>query len=288
MIDIEIGSNLLQLGSFILSWHGFFSFIAVASAVYLVGRWAPLKGIDPDVIYSIAIWAIIGGVIGARAVHVIDNWTVFYADNPGQIIAVWSGGIGIWGGVIGGFAGGAIAAKIMKQSVGVIADLTAPALIFAQSIGRLGDVVNGEHCANAWDHALAWVWTNPLSDARICANGIGDSVQPVIGYEIVWNFAALFIIWKLRNKLRPAGMLWAVYLVLYSIGRFGISFFREDRVWALGLTEAHFIALVMLAIAIPILIIWARPSREVAIVDGAPMPPSRGRGTRAERRRRRR
>ena len=56
MVEIDIGSNLITFGSFILSWHGFFSFIAVATAVYLVGRWAPLVGVDPDAIYSIAIW----------------------------------------------------------------------------------------------------------------------------------------------------------------------------------------------------------------------------------------
>ena len=60
MIDIVIGPNLVSLGTFLLSWHGFFSFVAVASAVFLVGRWAPMKGIDPDDIYSIAIWGIIG------------------------------------------------------------------------------------------------------------------------------------------------------------------------------------------------------------------------------------
>ena len=98
MIDIVIGPNLVSLGTFLLSWHGFFSFVAVASAVFLVGRWAPMKGIDPDDIYSIAIWGIIGGILGARFVHVIDNWG-FYSGNPGQIIAIWSGGIGLWGGL---------------------------------------------------------------------------------------------------------------------------------------------------------------------------------------------
>ena len=55
MIDIGIGPNLVSFGNFLVSWHGFFSFVAVATAVFLVGRWAPLKGIDPDAVYSIAI-----------------------------------------------------------------------------------------------------------------------------------------------------------------------------------------------------------------------------------------
>ena len=60
--------------NWVMSWHGFFSFVAVATAVLLVGRWAPLYNLDPDDVLSVAVWAIIGGVLGARVVHVIDNW----------------------------------------------------------------------------------------------------------------------------------------------------------------------------------------------------------------------
>ena len=282
MIEIDIGPNLVEWGSFVLSWHGFFSFIAVATAVYLVGRWAPLRGIDPDAIYSIAIWGIIGGIIGARLVHVIDNWT-FYSNSPGQILAIYSGGIGVWGGILGGFIFAAAYALRAHHPVGIIADLTAPALLIVQTIGRLGDIVNGEHCAKAADFALSFVWTNPASDARICPNGVGVSVHPVIAYEMIWNLLALIVVWQLRGKIRPAGMLFALYLTLYSLGRFAISFAREDKIWALGLQEAHYIALLVLAITVPLMIIKARPAKGVEAELSAPRP----RGTRAERRRRR-
>ena len=289
MIDIDIGSNLLSQGSFVLSWHGFFSFVAVATAVYLVGRWAPLKGIDPDTIYSIAIWAIIGGVIGARLVHVVDDWNEFYRHNPGEIFAIWKGGIGIWGGILGGFVGGSVYSLWAKHPVGVIADLTAPALLLVQTIGRLGDIVNGEHCARATDFFLGFVWTSPDSDARICegvnGTGIGVAVQPVIAYEMVWNMMALFVVWKLRGRLRPDGMLFALYLALYAVGRFAVSFARADDVWALGMQEAHYIALIVLAITVPLLVFKTRfTSPEEALELAAPVV--RPRGTRAQRRRR--
>ncbi len=285
MVEIEIGPNLVTLGTFILSWHGFFSFVAVGAAVFLVGRWAPMKGIDPDDIYSIAIWAIIGGIIGARVVHVVDNWS-FYQDNLGQVIAIWNGGIGLWGGILGGFASGAAYALLTKHPVGIIADLTAPALLLAQTIGRLGDIVNGEHCAKATDFLLGFIWTNPASDARICANGVDASVHPVIAYEMLWNMAVLLLIWKLRGRLRPDGMLFALYLALYSVGRFLITFAREDKVWALGMQEAQYIALLALAVTIPLLAVKARfTSRDEAFDEPGP---TFQRGTRAERRRRRR
>ena len=104
MIEIDIGPNLFSTSQFILSWHGFFSFLAVASAVILVGRWAPMRGIRSDDIYTIATYGIIAGVMGARLVHVIDEWS-FYSNSPGKILQVWSGGIGVWGGILGGFIG---------------------------------------------------------------------------------------------------------------------------------------------------------------------------------------
>ena len=290
MIEIDIGPFLISSGSFLLSWHGFFSFIAVATAVYLVGRWAPMKAIDPDDIYSIAIWAILGGIIGARIVHVIDNWG-FYQYNLLQTLFIWSGGIGIWGAILGGFIGGAAYALVQKHPVGVIADLTAPSLLLVQSIGRIGDIVNGEHCARvATEFILAFNWIRPESDARVCANGVGVPVQPVIAYEMLWNLGALFIIWKLRDRIKPDGMLFALYLALYAVGRFFVTFLRQDKVWTLGLQEAHFIAILVLAITIPLLVIKARPTTpEQIAAEGEEIAERRSRRlSRAERRRRER
>ena len=259
MIEIEAAPYLLKFGTFVLSWHGVFSFIGVAGAVFLVGRWARFYEIDSDDIYSIAVWAIISGVIGARLVHVVDNLD-YYIENPGLIWAVWSGGIGVWGGILGGFVGGITYALVVKQPAWVIADITAPALLLAQTIGRLGDIVNGEHCANATDLFYGFIWSHQSSPAVYCANGIGASVQPVIAMEIIWNICSLFILWKMKERIIPSGMLFALYLSLYSVGRFMISFLREDRVWfeALGLQEAHFIALLVIVITIPILAFKAR------------------------------
>ncbi|MGH2544455.1 MAG: prolipoprotein diacylglyceryl transferase, partial [Ardenticatenaceae bacterium] len=201
------------------------------------------------------------------------------------IIQIWQGGIGLWGGILGGFLGGAAYALWAKHPVGAIADLTAPAMLFVQSIGRVGDFVNGEHCAGRSD-AFGFVWTNPASDARACENGVGIAVHPVIFYEVMWNMIALAIIWKPRGRLRPDGMLFALYLVLYSIGRFGIQFLRQDEVKVASLQEAHFIALIVLAITIPLLIWKARPRSEADMILEGSAPPPRQRGTRAERRRR--
>ncbi len=285
MIEIPIDPNLFStdfVGTFAVTWHGLFSFLAVATAIILVGRWAPLRGVDTDAVYSIAVWAIIGGVVGARSVHVIDNWSEIYGQNPSQMFALWNGGLGIWGGILGGFIGGAAYCLITKHPVGVVADLTAPALLFGQTIGRIGDIINGKHCAKATNLFFGFTWTSDGTAALSCANGYNTHVHPVIAFEMIWNMISLAIIWKLRGRLKPDGMLFAVYLALYSVGRFSISFLREDRIWALGMQEAHYIALLVLIITVPLLAAKARFTERP--VDEAPVVVERG--TRAERRRR--
>jgi phosphatidylglycerol:prolipoprotein diacylglycerol transferase len=170
-----------------------------------------------------------------------------------------------------------------KYPVGVIADLTAPALIFAQVIGRLGDIVNGEHCAKATDLFFGFRWIDPTTAARSCVDGFSTSVQPVVAYEMIWNMMALAILWQLRGRLKPNGMLFAVYLALYSVGRLSIDFLRLDPHMALSMQGSQFIALAMLAISVPLLLIKARPA---ARAEEAPMKFERG--SRADIRRRRR
>ena len=293
MIDITVGPNLFTIQNGInlaLAWHGIFSLIGVITAVYLVARWAPMKGISSDDMYSVAVWCVLGGFIGARLVHVIDNWDV-YSDNPVQIIAIWKGGIGVWGGILGGFFGGIAYVAIKRVPTkywGIMMDITAPALLLAQTIGRLGDIANGEHCAKAASHFLSFSWTHPHSLAKYCASGFGTGTEPVIFYEILGNIIIIAILFALKDRLKPAGMLWCVYLSLYSLARFGITFAREDRIWALGMQEAHYIALVCLAVTIPILVYKARFISQPAIAETVPVVSILNRGAADSRAKRRR
>ena len=270
-IHIGIDPDMIAVGTFRLTWHGFFTFVGVAVAVVLTARWARTREtLDPDVIYSTAIWAIIGGVIGARLIHVIDFWD-FYWDNPGQIIAIYNGGIALYGGILGGFVGGYLYARWRKLPVGRIADITAPAILVGQFLGRIGDIINGEHCANVTGLPWGFVYTHPDSPARVCSGFIPSfPMHPAVGYEMILDLAVFGVIWALHRRLRPPGMLFLVYLTLYSVGRFVLSFLRTDgNIDVGGLSEAHFIALGLMIIAVPWLAAkaqwvkreWPRPPR---------------------------
>lgn len=295
-IEIPFDPNISGGSGFALSWHGFLSFVAVAVAVWLVARAARREpSVTADMVYNTAIWGIIGGIIGARLVHVADNWD-FYGNNLTEIFAVWEGGIGLWGGILGGWLGGATYAYFVKYPVGKLMDLTAAPLLLAQTIGRIGDIINGEHISHTTDLPFAWFFTHPDSPARIGnANAHANpdaETHPAVVYEMIWNIIGLFILYKLRGRLKPDGSLFMLYLAYYSLGRFMIQFIRLDKAYFAHLQEAHLIAIGVMAIAVPYLAWKARfkNAEEMAAGPGdgedpdSPQAPGRRRRERAARR----
>ena len=257
-ITIGINPNLIDIGFLTISWHGFFTLVATVVAIVLVVRWGRREGIVPDRIYSVTVWAIIGGIIGARFIHVIDRWEI-YRDDLGQILLVFQGGIAIYGAIIGGFIGGAsyiwvnhrFFGKLKDLSIGRLADVTAPALLVAQAIGRIGDIINGEHLAKATDLPWGVIYTHESSLSRRHYGAIAS--HPAVAYELIWDLVILGVLWKLRGRLAPPGMLFALYGMLYALGRFFLQFLRLDKEWFAGLQEAHIISLIVMAITVSIL-----------------------------------
>ena len=277
VIPIGINPNLFEIGPFIISWHGFLTFVSVAVAVYLVHRWGTREGINPDALLSVAFWAVISGIIGARVIHIIDWWDSYYQYNPVSVLYFWQGGIAIFGAILGGFVGGSLYIMVRNSdwflnfwgkwfqfmgeperaplpSIGHLADIAAPALLITMAIGRIGDVINGEHFASFTSLPWAFVYTHPDSPAFL-----RPSSHPAVLYEMIWDLALVLVIWPLRSRLRPQGMTFAMYLALYSVGRFFISFLRQEHnQYVLGLNEAQIIALIVLLVTVPLLVYKAQ------------------------------
>jgi phosphatidylglycerol---prolipoprotein diacylglyceryl transferase len=301
-IAIGMDPNIFAFGPFLLSWHGFFTFVAVAVAVFLVHRWGTREGLNSDGILSVAVWSIIGGIVGARLLHVVDFWGAVYQHNPLSVFYIWHGGIAIFGAILGGFAGGSLYIMIRNSNwflkfwgkffrfagepskaplpgIGRLADIAAPALLVAMSIGRIGDIINGEHFASFTNLPWGVVYTHPDSP------GFGRAAShPAVAYEMLFTLAMLLVIWPLRNRLHPPGMLFALFLALYSTGRFFISFLREEfNSYFLGLNEAQVVALLVIAVTIPLLVYKAQiVSVAAGRPSGAPGQESRRRPRGAE------
>ena len=279
VISIPLGPNIIEFGPFILAWHGLFTFIAVATSVYLAVRWGTKEGISADAIYSIAVWSIIGGIVGARVVHVIDFWGPIYQHDPIRMFYVWQGGIAIYGAILGGFAFGAAYVLIRNSDrflalwgslfktfsflgepnkaplpgIGHMADIVAPALLISMAIGRIGDIVNGEHFAKATDMFWGVIYTNSASPGYT-----RPASHPAVAYELIFDLLLAAAIWPLRNRLRPRGMFFVLYGGLYSIGRFFLSFLRVEQIpYFEFLNQAQIIALIIIVIAIPLVVFKA-------------------------------
>ena len=294
-ISIGIDPDLINRWGIVLSWHGFLTFVAVAVSVYLVVRWGTREGMTADSIYSVAVWCIAGGIIGSRLLHVIDLWGDVYQHDPVRTLYVWQGGVTIYGAILGGFVGGALYIMVRNSDwylamwgryfrflgeakaaplpgIGHLADIAAPAMLISQAIGRVGDIINGEHFADVSDLPWAITYSHPESP------GFGrPPAHPAVAYELLMDLVILALIWPLRKRLRPQGMFFALYLASYSFGRFFLSFLREEFKEYGGLNEAQIIALVVMAVTIPLLIYKARFVKPDPAPEDRPRKRRRGR-----------
>jgi phosphatidylglycerol:prolipoprotein diacylglycerol transferase len=255
-LDFAFDPIIAQVGPFQLGWHGLFTAVAVAFALWLAGYLGSQRSISSDTIYNVAGWGVVGGVIGARLFHVADHLS-FYAANPLLIPQVWEGGIAVYGAFIGGLIGGGVAAWRASADPWPLLDIAAPAMLVGQAIGRLGCLSNGD----AWGApvtqfgplTLAIVYTNPNDLLPGELKGVPTYAYPA--YEIAAEILLLAILWLLRDrfKTRP-GLAFLVAAVGYALIRFGLTFLRQETIVLWGLQEAQVIALITGVLALGVLV----------------------------------
>ncbi len=256
VIEININPNLVQKGSLTISWHSFLAVVAIVMAVYLAARLAKRDGIHEDVIYAVATWAIPGGIIGARLFYIIPRWD-FYSSNPSEIIRIWNGGISIYGAIIGGTVVGVGYALWKKLPVTRIMDLAAPGVILAMAVGRVGDIINGEHLSKTTSLPWAWVHLDPrwpgLSQGLLAQPGPGVGYHPAVVYELLWDFIVVAVLWRLLWSERWRGLLLPLLFALYGAGRFALQFIRDDPKLIGPLQDGHVFSLIVLGVSVPYL-----------------------------------
>lgn len=264
MIVIDIDPNIATIGLFTLAWHGVFSAIGIVVGIWLTLHLLRRSEISEDDVYTLALWAVIGGIIGARLFHVIDAWA-FYSKNPSMILAINEGGLSIYGAIVVGTIAVVAVMLVKRIPVGKFMDAGAPGLILGQAVGRIGDIINGEH------HGLPTDW--PIGVRYIHPDTLGEPgkvVHLAVGYEMIWDLIVLGVLLWLRGRLRRDGMVFALYTALYGFGRFFITFTRVDAQVVLGLSQAQVIALIMLVVSVPVFF-WLgshpRPQPQVAELE---------------------
>ena len=247
MITINVDPVLLHLGPVEIRWYGVMVALAVLAIVLISLKEAKRVHMSEIHVYNIAVWAVIGGVIGSRLFHVIDKWD-YYFQHPEQIVGF--AGVAVYGAVVGVIVAIAIYTVVKKLSMWQLCDVVSPGSLVGMAIGRIGCVLNGCCYGLPTDGNWGFTYTHPDALAPF-----GTSVQPTQLYHIIWNMLAFGLLWALRRKPMPRGSIFLLYVSLYSVGDLLIRFFREGEPFLFGIQQAQLIGITILVVTIPLFVI---------------------------------
>jgi prolipoprotein diacylglyceryl transferase len=268
--------NAIHLGPLQLRAYGLAIALGVIAAVAIARRRWAARGGDPADINGIAVWAVLAGLAGARAYHVLTDLDRF-AGRWWHALAVWEGGLGIPGGLAAGVVAGVVVARRRGLPAAQLLDVVAPAIPVAQAIGRLGNWFNQELFGRPTN--LPWgLRIDP--DHRPAGYADVATYHPTFLYEALWNLAlaALLIAWERRHPHQRPGRLFALYVAGYALGRLWVEALRIDPATRLlGLRVNIWTSLAALTGATAWLLITRRTSSDNTRPD-SPGSPRKTRG----------
>jgi phosphatidylglycerol:prolipoprotein diacylglycerol transferase len=248
-----------SIGPIQIRFYGLMYVVAIVVGYFLLKSEVKRKemGLTPDDVMNLIFWVVLGGIVGARIYYVAFNWE-FYQVDWKEIPAVWHGGLAIHGGILGGLLGGFIYTRRKGVPFFRAADAVAPSLILGQAFGRLGNFMNGD--AHGLPTTMPWGMVFPPGSIA------GDQfpnmpLHPTMLYEMVINLAIFFFLWTIRKRPAKDGFIICLYLILYSMGRFVVSFFRADSLMLGEYRAAIVMSIVIVAVLTPVLIakrLWQR------------------------------
>jgi prolipoprotein diacylglyceryl transferase len=205
-------TGVYHVGPLTIHMYGLMLLLGIAAAIWLTGRRWVRWGGDWDLVYRVAIWGVIFGIVGARVYHLITSWnqdSAIHAHWYGPF-AVWSGGLGIWGAIPFGVAAGAWVVRRTGNSIRLFMDAVAPGLLLAQGIGRWG---------NYWNQELYGKRTTLPWGLKIDATP-GLLHHPTFLYEFVWDvLAVLALLWIDRRFTLRRPALFSLYVAFYTAFR---------------------------------------------------------------------
>jgi prolipoprotein diacylglyceryl transferase len=249
------GSQLV-LGPFHLRAYGLLIALGVFAAVWLADRRWQAQGGEAGTLSSIALWAVPGGLIGARLYHVATDYEL-YTHHPFDAVKIWQGGLGIWGGVAGGVLVGWVVVRRRGLDMRAMLDAVAPALPLAQAIGRWGNYFNQELFGRPTK--LPWALQVDVAHRPVGFSQFA-TFQPTFLYEALWDLAVVGLVLLAEKRLRlRRGYLFCMYVALYTFGRFWTELLRIDFAHKiLGLRLNDWVSIVIFVGAVSLLVLRGR------------------------------
>ncbi len=251
MIMGALNPIAIQLGGLAIHWYGVIIASGVLLAVYLATKEASRRQVNEDHIMNLILWSLPFALIGARLYYVAFKWP-YYAAHPSEIIAIWHGGIAIYGALIAASIVFIIYARVQWLSIWLVMDIVAPTVMIAQAIGRWGNFMNQEAYGAVTSlaflkgiHLPGWVIQQMLIN--------GSYRQPTFLYESAWNVAGFILIMTVRHHEHwfKQGEIFLSYVMWYSFGRFFVEGMRTDSLYALpGLRVSQVVSIILFVAAL--------------------------------------
>ena len=253
-------SGAIELGPLTLHAYGFMLLLGILAATALTGiRWTR-RGGDWDLVLRVAMWGVVGGIVGARLYHVATSWSEVPDPKWQGVFEIWRGGLGIWGGIAGGVLVGWIALRRSGQPLFPFMDVVAPGLLLAQAIGRWGNYFNqelfGEPTSRPWALEID-VENRPLEYLA------SETFHPLFLYESLWALLGVVVLLLVERffRIRPPG-LFCLYVMWYTGMRFFIEFLRVDDAHEFfGLRLNAWVSAILFVLA-AIAFVWSQRRRE--------------------------
>jgi phosphatidylglycerol---prolipoprotein diacylglyceryl transferase len=273
------------LGPFYIHYYGIIIMLGALAGAWLASREAVRHGENSDRVWDILTWIVIGGVIGARTWHILTPpqsmvdqgmTTEYYFTHPLDAIAVWKGGLGLPGAVIGGALAIFLFTRYYKLSFPTWLDIVAPALALGQAIGRWGNFFNQELYGSPSN--LPWAIAID-SLHRLPAFQDIERYHPLFLYESIYNLLnVFFLLWiscRCEKSLK-SGDLFLIYLVTYPTARFFLEFLRLDPAHVAGLNvNQTLMAVTAIASALALFLRHRNSGEPVAgEISDTPLPPA--------------
>jgi len=230
-------------------------FAALAMAVWRVKR----EKLDPNIVYELATWLFLGGVVGARGLYVILHPETI--QSAGDIVRSWQGGNVFYGCILGGLTGSLIYWYRRPFPFWPVADAVAPAVAIGAAVGRIGCFLNG--CCDGAVCSLPWAvrfpagshaWVRQLN-AGLISPGAPASlpVHPTQLYAAVAGFVVLGLLLAHFPRRRRRGEVMALLMILYSLSRWPVEALRADeRAVFAGMTSSQNISVALLIFGLAI------------------------------------
>ena len=274
MITINIDPIAFHIGPLAVHWYGLMYIVGIIVGLLVAWPYARSKGLKPDQMEKVVYWAVPAGLVGARLYYVLQQPLGEDLHDPARIFAFWEGGMAFFGAIFAVALVLFIAGWKMKFSVLKLLDAGAIFAVVGQFFGRIGNLINGD--VIGYPTKLPWgiIYANPNSFPPSHTT----AYQPAAIYEGLINIILFSLLWWLRNKFRP-GVLFFLYVILYSLSQIIVFFWRDNVVLFAGLKQAQLtsIAVIIAAVAVFWLVAWwqsRHPSPEPEPVSLEGPPPS--------------